>query len=80
MPHPDQPSDPSSTAGTPTRTAQMSDDTQIDRTIGVSYITAQHAMAILRERGLIASIHGRRNVRSARLRKRLSAQSRSGRV
>lgn len=26
---------------------------------GVSYITVRHAMAILRERGLIVSIHGR---------------------
>ncbi len=26
---------------------------------GVSYITTRHAMAILRERGLIVSIHGR---------------------
>jgi DNA-binding transcriptional ArsR family regulator len=26
---------------------------------GVSYITVRHAMAVLRERGLIVSIHGR---------------------
>jgi GntR family transcriptional regulator len=26
---------------------------------GVSYVTVRHAMAILRERGLIVSIHGR---------------------
>jgi len=26
---------------------------------GVSYITARHAVAILRERGLIVSLHGR---------------------
>ena len=34
---------------------------------GVSYMTARHAIAILRERGLIVSIHGRGNFRSARL-------------
>ena len=27
--------------------------------LGVSYVTVRHAMAILRERGLIVSIHGR---------------------
>ncbi len=26
---------------------------------GVSYVTVRHAMAVLRERGLIVSIHGR---------------------
>ncbi len=45
------------TAGT--YTAKLPAERALAEEFGVSYITQRHAMAILRERGLIVSIHGR---------------------
>ncbi len=42
-----------------TYTAKLPAERGLAEEFGVSYITLRHAMAILRERGLIVSIHGR---------------------
>ncbi len=40
-------------------TAKLPAERKLAEEFGVSYITLRHAMAILRQRGLIVSIHGR---------------------
>jgi DNA-binding GntR family transcriptional regulator len=40
-------------------TIKLPGERDLAEEFGVSYITARHAIAILRERGLIISIHGR---------------------
>ena len=40
-------------------TIKLPGERDLAEEFGVSYITARHAIAILRERGLIVSIHGR---------------------
>ncbi len=39
--------------------AKLPKERDLAEEFGVSYVTLRHAMAILRERGLIVSIHGR---------------------
>lgn len=42
-----------------TYTAKLPAERALAEEFGVSYVTLRHSMAILRERGLIISIHGR---------------------
>jgi DNA-binding GntR family transcriptional regulator len=48
-------------------TIKLPGERELAEEFGVSYITVRHAMAILRERGLIVSIHGRGTFTAAAL-------------
>lgn len=40
-------------------TIRLPRERELAEEFGVSYVTVRHAMAILRERGLVVSVHGR---------------------